>query len=486
VKGWPELTEVTVMCAIAGFRGYDAPVKVQEMLGVLKHRGPDATGVYHDSQIRVRTAKGECIGDAPPSDDIAVGHNLLSIVGGPQPVSGEGVLVFNGEIYNQEELDWTGSDSELILDLIEGHGGDLEDALRFTVNQIDGDYAFAYTDGENLAVVRDPVGVKPLYHSGEAFASERKALWRLGLRDVETLPPGHALINGERVKLRGLPREEPSDAEPAELRDDLKSSLKESVERRVRGLDGAALVFSGGVDSTLLAVLLDEHIDVRLYTVGLPGSSDPKFASRAAEDLGMELEVLEVTEDTIREALPHVLGAIEEYNLMKIGVAMPLYLASKAASADGYRVMFSGQGADELFAGYHRYRHLLAEGKLGEALRHDLENIYHVNLERDDAATMANSVELRVPFLDLRVIGVAMSIPAHLKIHGPEDELRKRILREAALEMGVPEYIAMRPKKAAQYGSGIDKVLRRKILPEFDHEAFMRRLMEPSGSSSSN
>lgn len=105
---------------------------------------------------------------------------------GAQPVSGEGVLVFNGEIYNQEELDWTGSDSELILDLIEGHGGDLEDALRFTVNQIDGDYAFAYTDGENLAVVRDPVGVKPLYHSGEAFASERKALWRLGLRDVET------------------------------------------------------------------------------------------------------------------------------------------------------------------------------------------------------------------------------------------------------------------------------------------------------------
>lgn len=60
---------------------------------------------------------------------------------------------------------------------------------------------------------------------------------------------------------------------------------------------------------------------------------------------------------------------------------------------------------------------------------------------------MANSVELRVPFLDLRVIGVAMSIPAHLKIHGPEDELRKRILREAALEMGVPEYIAMSPRR---------------------------------------
>lgn len=477
MKRWPELTEVTAMCAIAGFRGDDAPVKVQEMLDVLRHRGPDATGIYHDSRIVIRTATGEDVKEAPQSAEIAVGHNLLSIVGGPQPVSGDGVLVFNGEIYNQEELNWSGSDSELILDLIEGHGGDLEDALRFTVNRIDGDYAFAYTDGENLAVVRDPVGVKPLYHSGEAFASERKALWRIGLRDVETLPPGHAMINGVEVKLRGLPRAEPSDAEPEELRENLKSALRESVERRVRGLDEAALVFSGGVDSTLLALLLDEHIDVRLYTVGLPGSSDPQFASRAAEDLGMELEVLEVTEDTIREALPHVLGAIEEYNLMKIGVAMPLYLASEAASAEGYRVMFSGQGADELFAGYHRYRRLLAEGRLEDALRHDLENIHHVNLERDDAVTMANSVELRVPFLDLQLIGVALTIPADLKIRGPEDELRKRILREAALEMGVPEYIAMRPKKAAQYGSGIDKVLRRKVLPGFDHEAFLRRLM---------
>jgi asparagine synthase (glutamine-hydrolysing) len=141
--------------------------------------------------------------------------------------------------------------------------------------------------------------------------------------------------------------------------------------------------------------------------------------------------------------------------------------------------MFSGQGADELFAGYHRYRRLLAEGRLEDALRHDLENIHHVNLERDDVVTMANSVELRVPFLDLQLIGVALTIPADLKIRGPEDELRKRILREAAIEMGVPEYIAMRPKKAAQYGSGIDKVLRRKVLPGFDHEAFLRRLMEP-------
>jgi len=227
----------------------------------------------------------------------------------------------------------------------------------------------------------------------------------------------------------------------------------------------------------MLAVLLKEHLDIRLYAVGTHGSGDLEFASRAADDLNLDLEIIEVDDETIREALPGVLTAIEEYSVMKIGVAMPLYIASGRASSEGYRVMFSGQGADELFAGYHRYRRLLEEGKLEEALIHDLENIYHVNLERDDAAAMANSMELRVPFLDLEVIGLAVSIPISYRILGPGDELRKRILREAALELGVPEYIAMRPKKAAQYGSGIDRILRRKVLPEFDHESFMEKLM---------
>ncbi|MCG2828419.1 asparagine synthase-related protein [Methanothermobacter sp. K4] len=468
------------MCGIAGFRGAGAREKVAAMLRTIGHRGPDARGLYHDGRITIRTSEGEDVLEAPPSEGIALGHNLLSIVGGPQPVTGNGVLVFNGEIYSHEPPSG-GGDAHIILDLIEGHGGDLEDAIRFAVSELDGDYAFLYTDGENLAAVRDPVGVKPLYHAGEAFASERKALWSIGLRGVESLPPGHAIINGRMVKLRGLPRPRTCAENPWELKESLKSAIRESVKKRVRGLRDAALVFSGGVDSTLLAVLLREYLDITLYTVGTPGSADVEFASMAAGDLGMDLQVIEVTEEAVRGALPHVLGAIEVYSPMQIAIAMPLYLASREASAAGFRVMFSGQGADELFAGYHRYRRLLEDGNLEEALRHDLENIYHVNLERDDAVTMANSVELRVPFLDLEVIGLALRVPTCLKITGPDDEMRKHILREVAAEMGVPEYIATRPKKAAQYGSGIDRILRRRVLPGFDHETFMRRLMNEGG-----
>lgn len=471
------------MCGIAGFSGKNAKKIVEKMLKILKHRGPDATGIYYDSKVKIIYDKKVEEKEAPPSSNLALGHNLLSIIGGPQPITGKGVLVFNGEIYNYKELyAKANSDAETVLYLIEKHGGDIEDALKWTVNKIDGDYAFAYFDGENIALVRDPVGVKPLYYSDSAFASERKALWKIGLKDIKSLKPGHALINNKLVKLKDLPKPKPlNNIKLEKLKNMLKSSIISAVEKRTRDIDKAALVFSGGVDSTLLAILLDKYIDVKLYTVGVPGSQDLKFALKAAKDLDMELKVLKIEKDVVKEMLPKVLTAIEEYNIMKIGVAMPLYIASAAASSDGYKVIFSGQGADELFAGYYRYKRLLREGKLEEALLHDLKNMYHVNLERDDAATMANSIELRVPFLDYDVIKVAVQIPIKYKIKDPSDILRKRILREIAIELGVPEYIAMRPKKAVQYGSGVDKILRKKVLPNFDHESFMKKLMSASG-----
>jgi len=109
-------------------------------------------------------------------------------------------------------------------------------------------------------------------------------------------------------------------------------------------------------------------------------------------------------------------------------------------------------------------------------LKDDIKNIYHVNLQRDDAATMAHGVELRVPFLDKEVIKTAFKIPMQFKIESETDLLRKHILRQVALEMGVPEFIAQRPKKAAQYGSGIHKILTKKVLKDFDEIEFMKQL----------
>ena len=228
------------------------------------------------------------------------------------------------------------------------------------------------------------------------------------------------------------------------------------------------ILFSAGIDSTILAKLANDlNVNATLYCVGHKNSIDIKFAKKIAFKMNMPLKIKTVDKKDVENYLIPVLEAIEEFNIMKIGVGMPAYIAAEMAHQDGLKVMLSGQGADELFGGYNRYLKFYEEkGELAqEDLKSDILNLYHVNLQRDDAVTMANSIELRVPFLDLDIINTAMDIPMKYKINGKEDNLRKCFLREIGAEIGVPEEIVKRPKKAAQYGSGINKMLK-KVLKE--------------------
>lgn len=209
-------------------------------------------------------------------------------------------------------------------------------------------------------------------------------------------------------------------------------------------------------------------MDTILYTVGHKDSVDVKYAESAAELMDLPIRTKIVDVEDIKYYLPLVLRSIEEFNVMKLGVGLPVYIAAEMAHNDDLKVILSGQGADELFAGYHRYlEYYQSKGEeVKEDLISDLLNIYHVNLQRDDAVTMASSVELRVPYLDLDVINMAINIPIKYKIDNNNDSLRKCILRRVALESGIPKEIAFRPKKAAQYGSGIHKILVRKVLKD--------------------
>lgn len=490
------------MCAITGIQGENISPKLLEMLHTLRHRGEDGTGVCSGGTV-IYGYPDEI--EVPPGD-FAMGHNLLSIVGteGLQPLTrGKFTLVCNGEIYNFRELkrDFnlemkSDSDCEVILALTEKfYHGSLFQAVERTMKYMDGDYAFAIYDGDNLAVARDPVGVKPVYFGTDgytsAFASERKAMWNLRIPDIKTLPPGYILYNWKMRKvshdLRALlkyrrtlfkKRINPDKNLKDNLKDELKRTLTASMEKRLRGISKVGIMFSGGVDSTLLAHLSNEMgVDTTLYTVGHENSADFKFAQELARDMDIPIKLWAVTMDDVRYYLPLVLNAIEELNTMKLGVGMPAYIAADMARYDGLKVMLSGQGADELFAGYHRYLQFYHEQgeEARKKLEEDVYNLYHVNLARDDAVSMANGVELRVPFLDLDVINIAMNIPMKYKIQGVDDRLRKCILREVALELGVPEKSVKRPKKAAQYGSGIDKMLR-KVLEEEEVEDYIFRM----------
>ena len=164
----------------------------------------------------------------------------------------------------------------------------------------------------------------------------------------------------------------------------------------------------------------------------------------------------------VEDILPEIIRNVEESGLLQVEVAIPMYLAAKLAAEDHIRVMFTGQAADELFAGYPWYNDVLSEFgylRLHEKLWEDLNYLYTDTLEREDKLTMAHSIELRAPYLDKDVIQIAMRISPKLKLEGKDDNLRKRVHRQAAVELGVPPYLAFRAKDPAQSGSGIHGII---------------------------
>ncbi len=427
------------MCGIAGAAGKDSEALVKRMLEAIRHRGPDGSGIFS-------------IGD------ITLGNVLLKITGSmPQPVHNHGGLTYNGEIYNFREISEklhmiTDSDSEALFALIGAKG------MESSIQELDGDYAFAYAGNSKLHLARDSAGVKPLFYAknGElfAFASEKKALYAIEMNEIRSLKPGHMLIfSAEKItekRVMGFNAGEPVCDETIASK-----ALCEAIQRAVekRRYTPCAVAFSGGLDSSLIAALCP---DAELYSVGMAGSHDISQTEKAAKLLGLsdKLHLHELTTDEVESALPAVIRAVESNDPLKVSIAVPLFFASGDARNGGIRVMLSGQGADELFAGYKRYESM-NPAELELALRKDLDNISENNLERDDAVTMANGVEIRVPYLDREVVELALRTAPELKIH---NGIRKYILRQAAKKF-LPDELVFKEKKAAQYSSGVHSAL---------------------------
>lgn len=387
----------------------------------------------------------------------------------------------------------------------------LKEAVKKVIPIIDGEYAFAIFDGKNLAIARDSIGIKPLYYnindnSVNSFSSEKKALWQIGVKDSEInqLKPGYILYNWNLIPPNQNPWDfnynkinkwdilSPINLERVEyyneynkifdinkmnytqIKSYLLKLLMDSTYKRVLDTNKVGLIFSGGVDSTILATLLkniSDNVFVKLYTVGVENSKDIECAQKVAKKLELPIETRIIDENIVKNSLDPVLDAIEEPNIMKIGVGMTLYLATKMASEDGVSVTLAGQGADELFGGYYRYLTTYKDkgpNATEKSMIHDIEYGYDVNFERDDKIATFNGVDLRVPYLDEKLVNFALKIPVKYKIDSDEDLIRKQILRDLAIDLGIDKEIAERPKKAAQYGSGIHKILIKKILKDIN------------------
>jgi len=461
---------------------------IYDMLKKMAHRGPDTHGVYLDGRLIKVDEVDELKGDLSSESHIALGHSRLRIVGREKTTQpyiscdGKLALIHNGEIYNYQKLRTllykqheikTSSDSEVIVHLLEEtYQGDLLEAMKKVIGLLDGMYSLAVTDGESVVVARDPIGKKPLYYIRNGnityFASEKKALWN-GKDTPERLNPGDILsINNSGVEVHEgfhlqFPQIDVIDfREAVEL---YKEAIIASVKKRLTGLSESCIgvIFSGGIDSVLISKLLQrEGKNIICYCTGTQTSGDIVAASSTAQDLGLDLKTTIIDESLVEEILPEIIRSVEESGLLQVEVAIPMYLAARLAAEDDIRVMFTGQAADELFAGYPWYKDVLSDFgyvRLHEKLWEDLILSYTDTLEREDKLTMAHSIELRAPYLDRDVIQTAMRISPKLKIQGKDDDMRKRVHRQAAVELGVPPHISFRAKDPAQSGSGIHGIV---------------------------
>jgi len=341
------------------------------------------------------------------------------------------------------------------------------------VKKCEGDFVFLIAESERLIAGRDSIGTRPLYYgesaSVAALASERKALWKIGIRHVESFPPGCLGLADKRgftfVPVKRLRYARPRQMTMENAAKRLQALLELSVRERVTDLKEVAVAFSGGLDSSIIALLAKRcQADVFLVHVALKNQHETEYAVEAAEKLKLPLYSQTYTEEDVQRVVPSVLEVVEEPDPVKLSIAIPVFWAAEKAAEADCRVMLAGQGADELFGGYKRYAddylHLGRE-KTREAMFKDVAGMYASNLERDWKACNAHDVELRLPFAARRIAGFALSLPLEVKLEPKKNTLRKLVLRQAAKNIGLPSFIADKPKKAIQYTTGVNKALQK-------------------------
>ena len=439
--------------------------KLARMMGALRHRGGDGFAVALGEETFVFDGPEE-VEALELASKTALGYNFFKGPGPPQPVRAGGLA------YAVEGRMYAGK-SALKLGELAGPAAGGPGKLKEFLSGVDGAYALCVADGETLLAARDPLGLKPLYYwlggGSCALASERKALWRVGAGEVKRFPPGFiAIFKGGMASFKAFKRlTPPAGFEPtprAEAARSVAELISASVEREAAGLRRAAVGFSGGLDSGLIAHLLKlSGVEVKLFAVGVEGKSNLGPIEEAAAELGLPLEERLFSTGEVEEAARRIPWLIEESNPMMVEVAIPIFWVLRMALEAGFSEAFLGQGADELFGGYERFVKVLkrdGEEACAKAIFQSVSRAHEINYERDEKVAAYNRVDLRLPYADWSLAEYAVKLPVGLKVSlSGGARVKKAVLRDAAKLLGLPESIAERRKRAVQYETGVHKAM---------------------------
>ncbi|MCX5677170.1 MAG: asparagine synthase-related protein [Planctomycetota bacterium] len=322
-----------------------------------------------------------------------------------------------------------------------------------------GHFAQAKVLSDRLHLCRDTLGVSPLYYgrTGDgalAFASEVKALLEV-TRDVAEIPPGHQ-FDGVHSDLCATLQPQPPLTDSAEvIAVELRRRIEASVRRSIRSSATGAWL-SGGLDSSTMAALARPHVS-QLYTfaAGLPGAPDLEYAREVARHIQSEHHEVVVTVNQMLDVLPKVIYHLESFDALLVRSSITNYLVARLA-AEHVPEVLSGEGGDELFAGYE-YLKSLPQGQLADELLDITKRLHNTALQRVDRSAAAHGLVAHVCFLDPDVVEYAIRIPVALKLR---DGVEKWILRRA-MDGALPERVLARPKAKFWEGAGVGDLLAR-------------------------
>ncbi|MBN1440103.1 MAG: hypothetical protein JW929_11900 [Anaerolineales bacterium] len=342
-----------------------------------------------------------------------------------------------------------------------------------------GRFARARIADDGLELTRDPVGVAPLYYgwteAGElCFASEVKGLLP-EVRRIHELAPGSSLRGGNLDHFFRLNPGKEIDDPPQTVAAGLRRRLEQAVEKSLAGGKIGSWL-SGGLDSSSLAALASRHVDrLPTFAAGLENAPDLEFARRTAAFLRTDHHEVVVKSADVIAALPEVIYHLESFDALLVRSSVLNYLVAKEA-ANFVPAVLSGEGGDELFAGYE-YLKSIDSGRLKDELLDITGRLHNTALQRVDRCASAHATTPHVCFLDPEVVEYALRIPVEYKLR---NGVEKWILREAVGEL-LPSEVRQRPKAKFWQGAGVEDLLARYAENNVSSEDFKRERRLPNG-----
>jgi len=459
------------MCGILGLwwtsedAEFDRSAIHGAMLDAGRPRGPDRTrtadaGIHGGPPISMLAFHRLAIHDLSERADQPFRHNTEA---------GPASLVCNGEIYNYPELRRmypaiasrlvSQSDCEILLPLWDSPIVGARSLSRL-VEHLDGVFAIVLAEGSAVSLVRDRIGVRPLFyvHHPLVFAvastpaplellcahllgspphtdtglAVAAAGGSLGLRIVEVHPrtlvryhPPTGALTVTPLAAATLPTRVGTAIRPTDPAADALAMLRASVRRRLASDRPVCCLLSGGIDSSAVACLLAELLrplgrTLATFSIGQPGSEDLRCARLVAEALGTDHHEVTMDPGEALALLPAVVAATATYDVTTVRASTPMWMLCRhIARTTDYRVVFSGEGADEMAAGY-LYFHSAPPGPEGdraveaECLRL-VSSLHGYDVLRADRCTASHGLELREPFLDRRLLDWTLGLPGSVR-----------------------------------------------------------------------